>query len=123
MSKTVSSEIPEEAKLNRGYVTVYERVKDGNNIDEGDRFIRLGYCTKQQRLTNEGTAKQDFEVVAVPIAHIELPEPLNSEDDFEDWAQSDVAKLALSHYVDDVEKPDVLTPHGLSRVGVGESDG
>lgn len=102
----------DEKKLNRGYVTVYEHVRDSENHDEGDRYCHLGYDTERYHLVNEGEEDQGFVVAAVPIAHIELPELLDGDDGLSEWLNSDVGKLAMKPFFDEIEMADVLTTRG-----------
>ncbi|AFH22004.1 hypothetical protein OSG_eHP14_00120 [environmental Halophage eHP-14] len=108
-------ETPEEAKRNRGYVTVMEQTKVDENHDEGDRYLLLGYEEKKYKLVDEGTTDQGFIPVAVPIAHIELDRILDGQDEFGEWVNSDVGKLALAELFDDLQPSHVLTGWGEER--------
>lgn len=109
-------ETPEEARLNRGFITVMEQTKDTENHDVGDRFVLLGKQTRLFKLVNEGTPDQDFLPQAIPLAHIELPVLLDDEDGLSDWLTSDLGKLALRPFFEEVDAPEgILTEWGKER--------
>lgn len=101
----------DEARRNRGVVTVFEQTMDTDTRDEGDRFVKLGYGTERHTYDKD---RGEFIRVAVPIARIELHEPVDRET-FDEWLNSEVAKMALAHYFPDVQ-PDVLTNWGAELV-------
>lgn len=121
MSETEQSHVgdtADEARLNRGIVTVFEQTKDTENADAGDRSLSLGYHPDKQHILDH--EKQDFVSVAVPIAHIELHEPI-AEDALGEWVQSDVAQLALNRFFPEMEPDDVVTEFGAERGLEGET--
>lgn len=105
-------ETDEEAMRNRGTITVFEQTKETEYHDVGDRYFSLGYDTKRHIIDEE---KEDFVSVAVPLAHIELPEPI-TEDELTEWTNSDLGKLALSRFWDGLDHDDVLTEWGEERL-------
>jgi len=105
-------ETPEEAKMNRGYVTVFEQTRDTESHDTGERFVALGYNTRRHMLDDE---TEGFVCQAVAIAQIELHRPLD-EDELTEWCNSDVGKLALSPFFDGVEEPQIVTEWGDDRL-------
>jgi hypothetical protein len=111
---TEFDELDEEAKMHRGYVTLYEQTKDGENYDKGDHYVVLGYGETSYKLVDEGTPEQDFVPRAVPVVRIELPNPLNP-DELGDWLTSDVGRAVMAPHIDEVDAPDLLTPHGRNR--------
>lgn len=104
-------ESPEEARLNRGIVTVFEQTKESDTFDVGDRYLSQGYDEEVYMLDEE---KEDFVVQAVPIAHIELPWPMTDEE-YRDWVESDAGKLALSPFFEGLDHHDMLTEWGEER--------
>jgi hypothetical protein len=108
---THRSEIDDEARLNRGYITVFEQTKDHGKMEAGDRFVSLGYDDKRHYLDDE---HEDFRVQAVPLAHIELPEPI-TEDEFSDLVNSDLGKLALQAFFPEMEPEGITTEHWEDR--------
>lgn len=106
-------ETDEEARLNRGFITVFEQTKDTENYTEGERYLSLGFNSERRFILDE--EKRGFTAVAVPIATIELPQLLE-QDELNDWVNSDVGKLVLQRYTEDLEPPDVLTEWGKERV-------
>ena len=109
-------ETPEEARLNRGFITVMEQTKDTENHDVGDRFVYLGKQPKLFKVVNKGTPDQGFVPQAVPLAHIELPVVLDDADDLSDWLTSDLGKLALQPFFEEVDAPEsILTEWGKER--------
>jgi hypothetical protein len=115
------SEVEDDARLNRGFVTVFEQVRDTKNHEKGDRFITLGYDDEWYKLVNKGEEDQGFRVQAVPLAHIELHEPLDA-DHAGEWAQSPVGRTLLAPYFDDIEAPDFRTENGKERVDLTEPE-
>lgn len=112
------NEFEEEARLNRGIITVYEQTTETASHDVGDRFLRLGQHEAVHHLKEE---QKDFVKVAVPIAHVELPEPLDDDDAFTEWLNTDVGKLAMGHFFDvDVGEMDVLTVSGRDLMDTAE---
>lgn len=107
----LSDETPEEARLNRGIVTVFEQTKESETFEAGERYLSLGYDGKAFMLDEDA---EDFVVQAVPIAHIELPRPM-TRDEYSEWLESDAGKLAVSHFFDGMEHGDVLTEWGEER--------
>lgn len=107
-------ETEEEAMMNRGTITVFEQTKQTGDHDVGDRYVSLGYDTERHILDKD---QEDFVAVAVPIAHIELPEPIR-EDDMTEWCNSDVGKLAMAPFFDGISLDDleVLTEWGEERL-------
>lgn len=105
-------ETDEETMLNRGTITVFEQTKETDDHDVEDRYFSLGHDTQRYIFDEE---KEDFVCVAVPLAHIELPEPIK-RDDLTEWSNSDVGKLALSHFWDGLEHDQVLTEWGEERL-------
>jgi hypothetical protein len=112
---TEFDELNEEEKMHRGYVTLYEQTKDGENYDKGDHYVVLGYGETRYKLVDEGTPDQDFVPRAVPVVRIELPHLLNP-DELGNWLTSDVGRAVMAPHIDEVDAPDLLTPHGRNRV-------
>jgi hypothetical protein len=108
---THQSEIDDEARRNRGFITVFEQTTDHDQMEAGDRFLHLGYETKRYYLDDE---HEDFRVQAVPLAHIELPEPI-TQDEFSDLVNSDLGKLALQAFFPEMEPEAVTTEHWEDR--------
>lgn len=106
---THQSEIDSEARRNRGFITVFEQTTDHDGMEAGDRFLHLGYETKRYYLDDDA---EDFRVQAVPLAHIELPEPI-TEDEFSDLVNSELGKLALQDFFPGME-PDEIEPEGVT---------
>jgi len=107
-----TAETPEEARKNRGFVTIFEQTKDTAFREAGDRSIRLGYHPDRQHILDED--EEDFVAVAVPLAHIELHEPIQ-EDELGEWLKSDVAQLALERYFPGLQPDEVATEWGAER--------
>lgn len=112
-------ETPQEARRNRGFVTIFEQTKDTENADAGDRSLRLGYHPDNIHIYKEDKGR--FVSVAVPLAHIELHEPME-EEDVEDWIKSDVAQLALERFFPEMEPDEVVTEWGAERGLGGDRD-
>jgi len=113
-------ELAEEARLNRGVITVYEQTKETESNDKGDRFLKLGYDNEICHLDEE---KEDFITVAVPIAHVDLPEPFAGDEELSEWLSTDVGKLAMGQFFDvDLASTEVLTRRGREMVGSKEVD-
>lgn len=105
------SEIDDEARLNRGFITVYEQVRETEDFEKGHRYVSLGYDDERYQLVNKGEPEQDFVVQAVPLAHIELYEPLD-EDEWGEWVNSPIAKAILAPYFEALDAPDFATERG-----------
>lgn len=105
-------ETDDEKHLNNGVITVFEQTRATENAEPGDRSLRLGYHPDKIHILDD--EKEDFVAVAVPIAHIELHEPIG-DDDLDAWLESDAARMALERFFPDLE-PEVLTEHGRERV-------
>ena len=105
------------------YITVFEQTKDDDNRDAGERFITYGRDDKRQVYDDE---LGKFIPVAVPLAHIELPEPVG-EGATAQWTQSDLGQLALLPFFPEIEGLDVVTEwgaeRGLDQVAVVDMDG
>jgi len=111
-------ETPEEARRNRGVVTVFEQTKETENSDAGDRSVRLGYHPDRLHILDE--EEEGFVSVAVPLAHIELHEPIE-EDELGDWLQSDVGQLVMQRFFPELEADAVVTEWGADRGLGGDS--
>jgi hypothetical protein len=115
---TLNDETTEEARLNRGFITVFEQTQDSDKHDKGDRFLTLGRDDEWHTF-NDQTG--DFETLAVPIAYVELPAPI-PEDSIEEHSGSGLWQLALAHFFDECEIDQVLTERGRERVSFGETE-
>lgn len=108
---THQSEIDDEARLNRGFITVYEQTEDRGEREAGDRLLQHGYGDKRFRIDEE---TEGFVVTAVPLAHIELPEPI-TEEEFSNLVTSDLGALALQAFFPEMEPEGVTTEHWQDR--------
>lgn len=104
----------DEDRLNHGVITVLEQTKETDVHDVGDRYVMLGYQETLYQLVNKGTEDQGFDVQAVPLAHIQLPHLLE-DDELNDWLNTDVGKLVLRPFFEDMDEPPVLTEWGEER--------
>lgn len=104
----------EEERLNHGVITVLEQTKETDVHDVGDRHVMLGRQGVLHKLVNKGTEDQGFVPQAVPLAHIELPQLLE-EDELNDWLNTDVGKLTVAPFFEEMDGPEILTDWAKER--------
>lgn len=106
----VLHETEDEAWRNRGFITVFEQTETTEYHDEGDRYIGHGFEEERYQYNEE---EGDFYLVAVPIAVIQLPNPMD-EEEYEQLINSQLGKLSLSRFFPemDIVEQGIVTERG-----------